>query len=143
MPPSDGQWRGSWIKIARSLLEPKIFHDFAFLETVIGNYYFTGHGILSRLHKQTARDASTGRGCWSLTVFQGKCPSLAEWEKGKPWARSSWPGLCLISINSELIEKIPGHSLIYIRSTDSLCASSPSPLRPGPGLWRPARASPG
>lgn len=38
------------------LLGQNIFHDFAFFETITGNYYFGGNEILSRLHKQTACD---------------------------------------------------------------------------------------
>lgn len=38
----------------------KIFHDFAFFETVIGDYYLPGSEILPKVHKQAARDSSTG-----------------------------------------------------------------------------------
>lgn len=45
-------------------------------ETMIGNYYFTGHEILSRLYKEMARDVSTRKGLWSPALFERQFPCL-------------------------------------------------------------------
>ena len=59
MPSSGRLWNGGWINIFLCMGK-KIFHDFAFFETVIGDYYLPGSEILPKVHKQAARDSSTG-----------------------------------------------------------------------------------
>lgn len=77
MPPSDAQWDGSRVLAHKfSRLGQKIFHDFAFFETMTGNYYFADIEILSRLHKQTACDVSR-RGLCALTQSKSQFPCRA------------------------------------------------------------------